>query len=56
MVNAKIPGNANSDEMDLVVMGHSPFHLMLFVSHVFGFFLYPGFVSSGCGFIWRREQ
>src|SRR4051794_11930822 len=52
---AKIPRNANVD-MNLVVMGHSSFHLMLLVLHVFGFFLNPCLMPSRCTFVLRREE
>jgi hypothetical protein len=52
---AKIPRNANVD-MNLVVMGHSSFHLMLLVLHVFRFFLNPGLMPRRCAFVLRREE
>jgi hypothetical protein len=61
MVTVKIPRNANSDEMNLVafflvVMGHSSFHLMLLVLHVFRFFLNPGLLPGCRTFVLRREE
>jgi hypothetical protein len=58
---AKIPRNVNSVVMNLVgfslvVMGHSSFHLMLLVLHVFGFFVNPGLMPGCCTFVLRREQ
>jgi hypothetical protein len=55
-VTARIPGNANSAAINLVVMGHSSFHLMLLVLHVFRFFLNPGLVPGRCAFVLRREE
>jgi hypothetical protein len=60
-VTARIPENATSADTNLVVftlvvMGHSSFHFVLLILHVFRFFIYPGLVPGSRTFVLRREE